>query len=371
MVQRNVTKERMEKKMKVKSRLFIDVHVLQTFPPSCVNRDDTGSPKTAVYGGVVRARVSSQCWKRAMRLMFNDILPTERLSLRTKRIVSLVSGEIQKLDSSADSETLAQKILEASGLTIKSVDKGTDALFFLSVTQAKSLAKLALEDPLPPKKTICEALGENPGVDIALFGRMVADNPSLNTDACAQVAHIISTHKVDNEYDYFTAVDDLAPEDNAGAGHIGTVEFNSSTMYRYATVAVHELCSQIGDDAEEAARAFVKAFVLAMPTGKQNTFANRTVPDAVMIVIRDDQPINLVGAFEKPVLVGEEGYVSESIKRLSGHASSIYQTYDCAPVRAIVNSEVLAGLGELRALDASLDIVSEEVHAYIKGGGNE
>ncbi|MBN1891898.1 MAG: type I-E CRISPR-associated protein Cas7/Cse4/CasC [Clostridiales bacterium] len=354
--------------MKTEKRLFVDVHVLQTVPPSCVNRDDTGSPKTAVYGGVVRARVSSQCWKRAMRIMFNDLLPSELLSLRTKRIVSMVAEEIKKLDSSVDSEKLAQKILEGSGLKIKSVDKGTDALFFLSIAQAKALAKLALEDSLPPKKVISEELRKQPGIDIALFGRMVADDPSLNTDACAQVAHSISTHKVDNEYDYFTAVDDLAPEDNAGAGHIGTVEFNSSTLYRYATVAVHELYSQIGDDAVEAMRAFVQAFVLSMPTGKQNTFANRTLPDAVMIAFRDDQPINLVGAFEKPVLPGEEGYVSESVKRLSSHAISTYQRYACAPKKSITNCEMLAGLGELNALDASLDVVRDEVQKFIEGG---
>ena len=357
--------------MKTKNRLFLDIHVLQTVPPSCVNRDDTGSPKTAIYGGVVRARVSSQCWKRAMRLMFNDILPKEQLSLRTKRIVSMIAEEIRLLDNSADAEKLAQKVLEKSGLKIKSSEKGTDALFFLSVAQAKSLAKLALEDPLPSEKTIHEALSNNPGVDIALFGRMVADDPSLSTDACAQVAHTISTHKVENEYDYFTAVDDLSPEDNAGAGHIGTVEFNSSTMYRYATVAVHELCSQIGDDATEAVRAFVQSFVLAMPTGKQNTFANRTLPDAVMIVFRDDQPINLVGAFEKPVLAREDGYVSESINRISNHAASIYKSYACAPIKTIVISEALTGLGEYQTLDKSLDMINEEVQAYIKGGGNE
>lgn len=124
-------------------------------------------------------------------------------------------------------------------------------------------------------------------MDMALFGRMVADDPSLNYDAAAQVAHSISTHAVQNEYDYFTAVDDCQAEDNAGAGHLGTVEYNSSTLYRYATVNVMELAGQLGaEQAAETVRAFGEAFLFSMPTGKQNSFANRTLPDAVYVTIR-------------------------------------------------------------------------------------
>lgn len=128
---------------------------------------------------------------------------------------------------------------------------------------------------------------------------MVASDPSLNYDAAAQVAHSISTHAVQNEYDYFTAVDDCAPEDNAGAGHLGTVEYNSSTLYRYATVNTAELAEQLGaKEVPGVVRAFADAFIRSMPTGKQNTFANRTLPDAVYVTIRGDQPVNLCGAFE-------------------------------------------------------------------------
>ena len=226
--------------MKANERLFLDVHILQTVPPSCVNRDDTGSPKSAIYGGANRARVSSQSWKKAMRGMFEELMPQDSLGKRTKRIVSMVEKEIQKLGGIENAEEAAINILTAAGLKIKSAEKGTDALFFMSAAQAKALAKVAVEDPdtikstpsAEAKKKAKQALIESPGVDIALFGRMVADEPSLNTDACAQVAHSISTHKVSREYDYFTAVDDLSPEDNTGAGHIGTVEFNSSTLYQ-------------------------------------------------------------------------------------------------------------------------------------------
>ena len=364
--------------MENKNRLYVDVHVLQTVPPSCVNRDDTGSPKSALYGGASRARVSSQSWKKAMRDMFADIFPGEDLGKRTKRIVGMVAGEIARLGGD-DSEVSAQKVLETAGLKIKSEDKGTDALFFMSTAQARALAKLAVEEPevisdktsKEAKAKAHEALKMSPGIDIALFGRMVADDPALNTDACAQVAHSISTHKVNREYDYFTAVDDLAPEDNAGAGHIGTVEFNSSTLYRYATVAVHDLYNNLNDGTADAVCGFVHAFACSMPTGKQNTFANRTLPDAVMVTIRTDQPINLVGAFEQPVRAGknnDEGYVAASGKAFVAHANKVYDDWLGQPDRALVTSELLSGLGEVMPFKKLKDALKTELDKSLAFG---
>lgn len=357
------------------NRLYVDIHILQTLPPSCVNRDDTGSPKTALYGGVMRARVSSQSWKRAMRLMFEELLPAEKLGKRTKRIIDMVADEIQKAGGPVNREAAAQKVLEAAGLKIKSAEKGTDALFFLSHAQAKALARLVVEFPAilegKPTKEAKEkaqnALKLFPGIDIALFGRMVANNPSLNTDACAQVAHSISTHKVSTEYDYFTAVDDLSPEDNAGAGHIGTVEYNSATLYRYATIAVHELHRQLEGDTVEAVRAFIRAFVCSMPTGKQNTFANRTLPDAVLVVLRKDQPINLVGAFEKPVPVSEEGFVAASAKRLVNQVKSVCRDFAGEPECNLVSGEYLAELAPVQPFGELLDTLTEELNRHLEG----
>ena len=154
-------------------------------------------------------------------------------------------------------------------------------------------------------------------MDIALFGRMVADDPSLNEDASAQVAHAISTHAVQTEFDFFTAIDDLKPEDNAGAGMLGTIEFNSSTMYRYANVAVHELYRQLGNKEQtlNALKLFIESFANSMPSGKSNTFANQTLPQAILVVVRSDRPVNLVSAFEEPVK-SSEGYVQQSIEKL-------------------------------------------------------
>lgn len=359
-------------KTESKKRLYLDVHVLQTVPPSCINRDDTGSPKTAVYGGATRARVSSQSWKKAVRDMFKEILPAQSLGTRTKHIVSMVAEEIQKLDDNRDCEADAEKILKTAGLNIKSREKGTDALFFMSNAQAATLAKLAVQDPeiitdkpsREAKERAKSALQQSPGIDIALFGRMVADDPSLNTDASAQVAHSISTHKVSNEYDYFTAVDDRAPEDHAGAGHIGTVEYNSSTLYRYATIAVHDLHKQLKDDTTDAVTGFVRAFVCSMPTGKQNTFANRTLPDAVLVTLRKDQPINLVGAFERPVQAGrnnEDGYIHSSAKAFAEHTNKTYDNWLGKPDVSLVTGEWLSELGDLHSFNDLLDTLGRKI----------
>ena len=145
----------------------------------------------------------------------------------------------------------------------------------------------------------------------------MADDPSLNEAASAQVAHAISTHEVQTEFDFYTAVDDLAPEDNAGAGMLGTIEYNSSTLYRYANIAMHALVRQLGskEQAISAAKLFIQAFANSMPTGKANTFANQTLPQLLMINIRQDRPVNLVTAYENPVK-SRSGNETASIERL-------------------------------------------------------
>ena len=309
---------------------YVDIHVIQTLPPSCVNRDDTGSPKTALYGGATRARVSSQAWKHAMRENFINLFEKEQLGKRTKRIITLITDKIIEKNPAFNRDDVDKKVLDIlndAGFKIKSIEKGTDALFFMSDQQAEALGNLYEKKPSDKKEyknALSKALKENPSIDMALFGRMVASDPSLNYDATAQVAHAISTHKVQTEYDYFTAVDDCSPEDNAGAGHLGTVEFNSSTMYRYATINVRELSEYIGVSTPDVVKKFVQSFALTMPTGKQNTFANRTVPDLVYVTVRYDQPVNLCGAFEMPVS-GNIGYVKESEEQLISYAANVYE----------------------------------------------
>jgi CRISPR system Cascade subunit CasC len=353
------------------NRLYVDFHVIQTVPPSCVNRDDTGSPKTAQYGGVTRARVSSQAWKHAMREEFKELFEDIDIGIRTKKAVQMMAKKIlEKSDVSPETaEEMARDALKHA-MTVKKNGKEQElelekdkktlkALAFFSEEQAEALAELA-KDGEEDKAKYKSALKQNPSYDMALFGRMVASDPSLNYDAAAQVAHSISTHGVHNEFDYFTAVDDRQVEDNAGAAHVGSMEFNSSTLYRYATVNVRELEQSLGGDTPAVVRGFAEAFICSMPTGKQNSFANRTLPSLVYVTIRQDQPINLVDAFEKPV-VSQTGYTKPSEERLVRRAQQVYQQFDLEPVLAFGIGEGIAELAEptslrqlLNGLEASI-----------------
>ena len=346
---------------------YVDIHVIQSLPPSCVNRDDSGSPKSAVYGGVRRLRVSSQSWKRAARLYFNNLLDASDVGVRTKRVAELLAARIAE-----DAPDLAESALDLVGEVFKlakiklSAPRKKDGplesgyLLFLSTSQIARLAELAIAAARGGEaldaKAVKKIFKEAHAVDIALFGRMVADNTDLNIDAACQVAHAISTHAAENEYDFFTAVDDdksRSEEEDAGAGMMGTVEFSSATMYRYATVNLDMLVENLGDGdaALRALEVFIKGFCLSMPTGKQNTFANRTVPEAVVVAVREDQPVSLVGAFEEAVPAdAAHGYVARSVEALARHAATIEDNYGLEPLRsfvvALTDSNAVASLGE-------------------------
>jgi CRISPR system Cascade subunit CasC len=368
------------------ARTILDVHVLQTVPPSNLNRDDTGSPKTARYGGVVRARVSSQAWKRATRTAFDGLLDRSELGVRSKRLVELIGDQVAVQDPSLSERRgeLAKAVLAAVGIKVaaprgkKEAPEESGYLVFLSDRQITALAVLAVEHGRTgaaiDKKVARKAADTEHSVDVALFGRMVAEDTDLNVDAAAQVAHALSVHAVENEYDYFTAVDDhknAAAEEDAGAGMIGTVEFNSSTLYRYATVDVNRLRDNLGADpkaARRAVEAFTRAFVLSMPTGKQNTFANRTLPDAVLIVLRETQPINFVGAFEEPV--DGTARIPAAITRLATHASEVQEAFGETSVATWTfgpgdRLAPLAALGERGDVDTVVAAVGEAVAARL------
>ena len=333
---------------------YVDIHIIQNLPPSCVNRDDSGSPKSAVYGGVRRLRVSSQSWKRATRLHFNDLLDAKDVGVRTKRVVEVLAERITEdapelADAAAE---LAEKVFAAARIKLapprgkKDAPQESGYLLFLSTSQIERLAGLAIASARGggalDAKTVKKIFKEAHAVDIALFGRMVADDTDLNVDAACQVAHAISTHAAENEYDFFTAVDDdksRSEEEDAGAGMMGTVEFSSATMYRYATVNLDMLVENLGDGdaALRALEVFIKGFCLSMPTGKQNTFANRTLPEAVVVSVRDDQPVSLVGAFEKPIRTNEaDGYLARSVGALAEHARAIEDNYGLRPLAGFV-----------------------------------
>lgn len=357
----------------------IDIHIIQSVPPSNLNRDETGTPKSAVYGGVRRARVSSQAWKRATRRDFGTHLDRSDLGVRTKRALELLVDRVQQLKPELDKAAAIERAtatLEAVGLKFKAGRKDeqdalrqTEYLMFYSNRQLDRLAELALTftGDKPSKKDAAAALDNENSFDIALFGRMVADSADLNVDAACQVAHAISTHAVSTEADYYTAVDDQSPEEETGAGMIGTIEFNSATLYRYATISIPALQANLGD-AEATARAveaFIRSFTLSMPTGKQNSFANGTLPDAVIVMLRDSRPINLVGAFEEPIR-STSGNVEASAQALAEHHREVSESFGGTASHTWVtrisrHTEALAVLGENVSLDELVGAAGEAV----------
>ncbi|MDX6740992.1 type I-E CRISPR-associated protein Cas7/Cse4/CasC [Actinocorallia sp. A-T 12471] len=353
------------------SRTILDIHILQTVPPSNLNRDDTGTPKTAIYGGVRRARVSSQAWKRATRKSFNELLPPEELGVRTKKVAELLAERIMARSTSLDEavawDLAAEMIRTATGSKIevpKRKAKGEEEaqlppessyLMFLSRRQIEALAELAVTGGQGDLKTLQAffkvkenkalakaAVNTRHSVDIALFGRMVADAADINVEAATQVAHALSVHAVDIESDYYTAVDDRKSEDESGAGMIGSIDFNSSTLYRYAAVDIDGLHKNLGSLTEDengpspvrrAATAFLDAFVTSLPTGKTNTFGNQTLPAAVIVKLRSRRPVSFVSAFETPVRQREGGgYLAESCKQLTKYVPNLEAGYGIADV---------------------------------------
>ena len=334
-------------------KTLIEIHALQNFAPSNLNRDDTGAPKDAIFGGTRRARVSSQCLKRAVRQHFSGLveqaaLAPDDVAFRTKRVLdTLAKALMEKGKGETEATEKARLALAAMELTVKD-DGKSEYLLFLGQREISDIAQIIHEkwdsitvaeaapaegrkpgkakkqaaqnaDP-ELKKALDKVFNGGKAVDVALFGRMLADLPEKNQNAACQMAHAISTHAVDREFDFYTAVDDLKPEDTAGADMMGTVEFNSACFYRYAAVDWEKLTGNLQGDADLAKkglRAFLEGFVVASPTGKQNTFAAHNPPEFVAVSVRrNTAPRSLANAFETAVRVRKD----ESLTRKSAEA---------------------------------------------------
>lgn len=350
---------------------FIDIHALQTLPPSNINRDDTGSPKQATFGGVPRQRVSSQAWKSAVRNDLQTRLRPEEMGVRTKRVVQKVADRVLEADSSwerAAAEAAAKELLKTGGIKAETPKKkkGEEGsavaevgyLLFLSNRQLTRVAEAIISGEKLAKKDVQKILDQEHSVDIALFGRMVADDAAYNVDASVQVAHALGVSEAEPEFDFYTAVDDVVKAaEETGAGMMGTVEMTSSTLYRYATVNLDGLAKNLadGEAAQKAAVEFVESFITSMPTGKQNTFANRTLPEAVVVSIRKDRPVSLVNAFETPVSQETvSGRRVQAARQLAQEATALDAMYDTRPEAAWVMA--------LPALGAELSELGESVN---------
>ncbi len=287
----------------------IEFHILQSFPVTCLNRDDVGAPKTAIVGGQTRARVSSQCWKRQVRLALPEF--GIKLGMRTKLAESLFHKACMDCGANEEqAEACAQKM--ASDL----VD---DTLLFISNSEAMAFAEYAKEHDFDPTKLKLKELEKvakkalNPAVDsldIALFGRMVAKAAAMNVEAAASFAHAISTHRVSNEVEFFTALDDLQTE--PGSAHMGSLEYNSATYYRYVSLDLGQLALSLEkEDLKKAIEAFTKALFVAVPSARQTTQSGASPWDFARVLVRTGQRLQV--PFETAVRASGGGYLQPSI----------------------------------------------------------
>lgn len=346
-------------------KTLVEIHALQNYAPSNLNRDDTGAPKDALFGGTRRARISSQCLKRSVREHFKGLieqkaLVSDDIACRTKRVLDdLIKALVANGKDKSEADAKARLALAAMELTVKD-DGKSEYLLFLGQREIAAVAKVILDkwnsiaapDAAPVegkkagkakkqaaqnadpelKKALLEVFNGGKALDVALFGRMLADMPEKNQNAACQVAHAISTHSVEREFDFYTAVDDLKPEDTAGADMMGTVEFNSACFYRYAVLDWEKLLSNLQGDKELASkglRAFLEGFVVAEPTGKQNTFAAHNPPEFVAISVRrNGAPRNLANAFETGIRVRkDESLTKKSAEELAQKAKALQSAF--------------------------------------------
>lgn len=331
--------------------MILELHLIQNFAPSNLNRNDVGSPKSCTFGDVNRARISSQCFKRAMRDYFRaNFTKKNNLAERSTRLLEEVANRLAaKGRNKEEAEKVVTNALAGLGIKMSRRDASkTEYLLFFGRDEIERFTEICDEnfDELTKNtaadkslKTFKENLDGGKAADLALFGRMLANLPDKNRDASSQVAHSISTHKVGMEFDFFTAVDDLKPEDTAGSDHLGTVEFNSACFYRYANVNVEKLKENLqGDDdlTRATVEAFIRAAIEAIPTGKQNSFATHEKPNFVLAVVRDSGFCSLANSFETPAKEKEwdgdakemrEGLVRNSIEKLAKHWEQVTGVY--------------------------------------------
>ncbi|MFE2163878.1 type I-E CRISPR-associated protein Cas7/Cse4/CasC [Streptomyces sp. NPDC059447] len=371
-------------------RRFIEVHVLQTVPPSNVNRGADGAPKAAFYGGVRRPRVSSQAWKRATRIAFAAMgVDPELLGTRTAGIAEHLGEALAERTGLEPDKAARLAVALIARLGVKASKKNAETtayMLFYGVRQINTIVDLVAERAaelaeLPEAKLaaalkdtdVQAAIRDGHPIDVALFGRMIADHKGLNVDAACQVAHALATHAAEEEEDYYTAIDDRKPREESGAGMMGRIGYNSATLYRYAAVSLHQLETNLVDEkaALAAATTFVSGFVRSMPTGFINQFAHQTMPQLVAVNVRDTQPVNLVTAFEKPVTAfAGSGYAEPSARALAAEHTAITTQWGTPALWSGIThgftdtntrTALNAAFGESVAFPALLDALTAEL----------
>ncbi|RZB31981.1 MAG: CRISPR system Cascade subunit CasC [Desulfobacteraceae bacterium Eth-SRB1] len=363
--------------------MFIELHILQNFAPSNLNRDDTNAPKDCVFGGFRRARISSQCIKRSIRThdVFKNTIKEAGgdLGIRIKRFIKALSDKLKdRGKDEAVSIIAAENILKCLGIG-KTEEQKSEYLLYIGSDELDHFVKLITENgnwdlmSQPPnvkleheggnkkgkkktqkelkkdykasfpdklQKEFAKVISQNKknarsyAADIALFGRMLADNKNMNVDAACQVAHAISTNEVEMKMDFYTAVDDLLPDEESGSDMMGIVEFNSSCYYRYALINYDLLKKNLGNDtqmADAAVTGFIKAAVQSVPTGMQNSTAPQNPPSYVHALVRTEgAPWSMANAFIHPVRPGRnegEDLITRSVNELEKYFSALKDNY--------------------------------------------
>lgn len=345
---------------------LIELHILQSFPVSCLNRDDVGAPKSAIFGGVNRARISSQCLKRAIREHAQNLCPDLFRGHRSRLIIGPLRDALVNAGVSDPAATDTAKLV---GEHLATFDKDAEkkgelkvrTLMFLSPAEisgmAKTLADILKENPKAKdlEKAAAKAAKNSAlkdAADIAIFGRMVASDHSLTLEGAGLFSHALSTHRADNEIDFFSAVDDLQKAEESGAGMTGTLEFTSACYYRYAALNLDLLFYQrdekgnpsghlacfSGDDQVKTRRDIVDAFLrgalLAVPSARKNSMNAHAVPAFVLGTFKDKgQPVQLVNAFESPIRPRGDGLVKPSIEALEVEFQKLKDTWGMSVAR--------------------------------------
>jgi len=363
--------------------MIVELHMLQNFAPSCLNRDDTNSPKECQFGGYRRARISSQCIKRTVREEFRHSLdlPAGSLATRSKLFVGRLADKLTQAGKASDrARDMAIRAVNTMGLGVTDED-ATQYLLYLGEQELNNIAQTVLEkwteleaadtkERAGKAKTelgrrLKEMLDGGKAVDLALFGRMLADLPDKNRDAACQVAHAFSTNKINVEFDFYTAVDDLRPKEEAGAGMMGTIEFNSACYYRYSNVDMGQLEKNLDGDTDlshKALEAFVRASVRAIPTGKQTSLASPNPPEFILAVVRESGAWSLANAFARPVWPGTHGnMVQQSISALVDYWNRLVKVYGNEGINAtpavVLSDADLPGLTAVSNLDRLIEEV--------------
>jgi CRISPR system Cascade subunit CasC len=321
--------------------LHVEFHILQPFSVSCLNRDDVGAPKTATIGGTLRARVSSQCWKRQVRQVMHDEFGV-RTGTRTRLLSKLIENACRKEGADETQAKACGDKIEKIFIkkeTSKEEEGKSDTLIFLAPSEVKLIAEKFRELAFDPDKLIKQSdakkqakefasiIGEQKlkaaedldGLDIALFGRMVAQAAELDVEAAASFSHAISTHKITNEVEFFTALDDYSEE--KGSAHMGSLEFNSATYYRYISLDIGQLYETLGggEYIPQAIDAFTKALYIAVPPARQTSQSAASFWEYAKVLVRRGQRLQI--PFETAVKAKDGGFLKPSIEELKNSIS--------------------------------------------------